>query len=63
MEPIGYCTSWIDTAFWIRFALTAVSVTFVAWDLFTRALEMKAMKWGWIPVTLIIFIVKAKTVV
>ncbi len=52
METIGYGTNWIDTALWIWFALTALSVAFVAWDLFTRTPEMKVMKWGWILVTL-----------
>ncbi len=42
----------IDIALWIWFALTAVSVAFVAWDLLTRTPEMKVMKWGWIPITL-----------
>ncbi|HXG86170.1 MAG TPA: DUF4396 domain-containing protein [Pyrinomonadaceae bacterium] len=42
----------IDTALWIWFALTAVSVAYVAWDLLTRTPEMKVMKWGWILVTL-----------
>ncbi len=42
----------IDIALWIWFALTAVSVAFVAWDLFTRTPEIKVMKWGWILVTL-----------
>ncbi len=52
METIGYGTNWVDTALWIWFALTAVSVAYVAWDLFTRTPEMKVMKWGWILVTL-----------
>lgn len=37
---------------WIWFALTALSVAYVAWDLFTRTPEMKVMKWGWVLVTL-----------
>ncbi|MDQ3749042.1 MAG: DUF4396 domain-containing protein [Acidobacteriota bacterium] len=52
METIGYGTNWIDVALWIWFALTAVSIAFVAWDLFTRTPEMRVMKWGWILVTL-----------
>lgn len=36
----------------VWFALTAVSVLYVAWDLFTSTPEMKVMKWGWILVTL-----------
>lgn len=37
---------------WIWFGLTALSVAYVAWDLFTRTPEMKVMKWGWVLVTL-----------
>ena len=44
----------IDALLWIWFALTALSVAFVAWDLFTRTPEMKVMKWGWVLVTLYI---------
>ena len=45
-------TDAIDTFLWIWFALTAASVVYVAWDLFTSTPEMKVMKWGWILVTL-----------
>jgi hypothetical protein len=45
-------TAAIDTILWIWFALTAASVAYVAWDLFTSTPEMKVMKWGWILVTL-----------
>ncbi|GAB3323472.1 DUF4396 domain-containing protein [Hymenobacter humi] len=37
---------------WIWFALTALSVAYVAWDLFTSTPAMKVMKWGWVLVTL-----------
>ena len=37
---------------WMWFALTALSVVYVAWDLFTSTPEMKVMKWGWVLVTL-----------
>ncbi|TYZ07239.1 DUF4396 domain-containing protein [Hymenobacter lutimineralis] len=37
---------------WIWFALTALSVAYVAWDLFTSTPEMKVMKYGWVLVTL-----------
>ena len=37
---------------WGWFALTALSVAYVAWDLFTSTPEMKVMKWGWVLVTL-----------
>jgi hypothetical protein len=36
---------------WIWFGLTALSVAYVAWDLFTNTPEMKVMKWGWVMVT------------
>ena len=44
----------VDILLWTWFALTAVSVAFVAWDLFARTPEMPVMKWGWILVTLYI---------
>ena len=59
METAYSPSNWIDTALWIWFALTAVSVAYVAWDLFTRTPEMKVMKWGWILVTLYTGIVGA----
>ncbi|MCA8833337.1 DUF4396 domain-containing protein [Hymenobacter pini] len=37
---------------WSWFILTALSVAYVAWDLFTSTPEMKVMKWGWVLVTL-----------
>lgn len=37
---------------WIWFTLTALSVAYVALDMFTRTPEMKVMKWGWVLVTL-----------
>jgi hypothetical protein len=37
---------------WIWFGLTALSVAYVAWDLFTSTPEMKVMKYGWVLVTL-----------
>lgn len=42
----------IEPALWVWFALTAFSVIFVAYDLFTRTPEMRVMKWGWLLVTL-----------
>jgi len=45
-------TNTTDIFLWIWFALTAVSVAYVAYDLFTSTPEMKVMKWGWILVTL-----------
>ncbi|QNE42258.1 DUF4396 domain-containing protein (plasmid) [Hymenobacter sp. NBH84] len=46
-------TPWApDWLLWLWFALTALSVAYVAWDLFTSTPEMKVMKWGWVLVTL-----------
>lgn len=42
----------ISTVLWIWFALTLVSVLYIAWDVFTRTPEMKVMKWGWVLVAL-----------
>ena len=47
-----YSHHWIDIVLWIWFALTALSVVYVSWDLITRTPEMKVMKWGWFLVTL-----------
>lgn len=43
---------WLDTVLVVWFALTALSVAYVAWDAFTRNPELKVMKWGWLLVTL-----------
>ena len=44
---------WTPTwVLWGWFGLTALSVAYVAWDLFTSTPEMKVMKWGWVLVTL-----------
>jgi hypothetical protein len=42
----------IDLGLTIWFASTAVSVAYIAYDLFTRTPEMKVMKWGWVLVAL-----------
>ena len=44
--------SWLDPLLVVWFVLTALSVAYVAWDVFTRSPELKVMKWGWILVTL-----------
>lgn len=44
--------AWIDVVLLVWFALTALSVVYVAWDAFTRNPEMTVMKWGWVLVTL-----------
>ena len=41
-----------DMGLSIWFAATALSVGYIAYDLFTRTPEMKVMKWGWLLVAL-----------
>ncbi len=43
---------WLDTVLVSWFALTALSVAYVAWHAFTRNPQLKVMKWGWLLVTL-----------
>lgn len=45
-------TNKIDIVLWVWFVLTALSVFYVAYDLYTNTPAMKVMKWGWILVTL-----------
>jgi hypothetical protein len=51
LPPFGQL-AWIDVVLLVWFALTAVSVAYVAYDAFTKNPEMTVMKWGWILVTL-----------
>jgi hypothetical protein len=44
--------NWVDVTLWMWFAVTAISVLYVGWDLILRTPEMKVMKWGWVLVTL-----------
>ncbi len=44
--------AWIDVVLLVWFALTLLSVGYVAWDAFTNNPEMVVMKWGWVLVTL-----------
>lgn len=44
--------AWIDMVLLVWFALTLLSVGYVAWDAFTNNPEMVVMKWGWVLVTL-----------
>jgi hypothetical protein len=50
--PLFGRLAWIDVALVVWFALTLVSVAYVAYDAFTKNPEMTVMKWGWILVTL-----------
>jgi hypothetical protein len=43
---------WVDTLLAVWFALTGLTVLYLAWDLFTRTPAMKVMKWGWLLVAL-----------
>lgn len=51
LPPFGRL-AWIDVVLLVWFTLTLVSVSYVAYDAFTKNPEMKVMKWGWILVTL-----------
>lgn len=42
----------IDAVLIFWFALTGLSVAYVAWDAFTKNPELTVMKWGWVLVTL-----------
>jgi len=44
--------AWIDAILLVWFAVTALSVIYVAYDAFTNNPEMTVMKWGWVLVTL-----------
>lgn len=44
--------AWIDVILIGWFALTAVSVAYVAWDAYRNNPELTVMKWGWLLVTL-----------
>lgn len=41
----------IDLALVVWFALTALSVVYVAWDAWRNNPEMKVMRWGWVLIT------------
>jgi len=43
--------AWVDVVLLVWFALTAVSVAYVAWDAWRNNPELTVMKWGWILVT------------
>lgn len=43
---------WIDLILLGWFALTALSVAYVAWDAYRNNPELTVMKWGWLLVTL-----------
>ena len=44
--------AWIDVVLLGWFALTALSVAYVAWDAYFNNPELTVMKWGWLLVTL-----------
>jgi hypothetical protein len=49
--PLGPL-AWVDVVLLVWFALTAVSVAYVAWDAWRNNPELTVMKWGWVLVTL-----------
>src|SRR6266498_5326146 len=65
--PILGPLAWIDVILLIWFALTIVSVAYVAWDAFANNPEMTVMKWGWVlvtlylgPISLVLYILSCK---
>ena len=50
--PIFGPLAWVDVVLLVWFALTALSVIYVAHDAFTNNPEMKVMRFGWVLVTL-----------
>lgn len=65
--PILGPLAWIDVILLGWFALTALSVAYVAWDAFTNNPEMTVMKWGWLlvtlymgPITLVLYVFSCK---
>ncbi len=59
--------AWIDVILLGWFALTILSVIYVAWDTFTNNPEMTVMKWGWVlvtlylgPISLVIYVLSCK---
>ena len=50
--PVFGQLAWIDAILLVWFALTAISVIYVAYDAFTNNPEMKIMRIGWVLVTL-----------
>ncbi len=58
---------WIDVVLLVWFALTAFSVSYVAWDCIVYNPEMTVMKWGWAlvtlymgPISLILYVLSCK---
>jgi hypothetical protein len=51
LPPFGRL-AWIDVVLLAWFAITAVSVAYVAWDAYRNNPELTVMKWGWVLVTL-----------
>lgn len=47
MNSLSAAPLFSESVLWIWFGLTALSVAYVAWDLFTSTPEMKVMKYGW----------------
>ena len=65
--PVFGPLAWVDVVLLAWFALTAVSVIYVAWDAITNNPELGIMKWGWVivtlymgPISLILYILSCK---
>src|SRR5437867_1855235 len=50
--PLFGQLAWIDLLLLVWFTLTALSVSYVAYDAITNNPELTVMKWGWVLVTL-----------
>ena len=46
--PIFGPLAWIDVVLLGWFALTAASVVWIAWDVFTKTPENTVIKWAWV---------------
>lgn len=55
--PVVGQVAWIDLLLLVWFALTVLSVVYVAYDAFTHNPELTVMKWGWVLVTLYLGII------
>ena len=65
--PILGPLAWIDVVLLGWFALTLLSVAYVAWDCVAHNPEMTVMKWGWVlvtlylgPVSLVLYVLSCK---
>jgi hypothetical protein len=65
--PIFGPLAWIDVILLVWFALTAVSVAWIAFDVFRNTPENRVIKWAWVltslymgPVALVMYVLADK---